>query len=97
MEANEISKGASAVWGNGGRDPPEEVERNFDTTRHVADHNMPVPQRQYSHEETNASVPSQKGLATALPSPSSNFERKAGQAQPLAGSSTGSRLVMMTS
>ena len=51
MEAKEISKGASAVWGNGGRVLPEEIERKFASTQHAADHNMPVPQRQYSHEK----------------------------------------------
>ena len=51
MEAKEVSKGASAVWGTGDRVPPQEIERKFATTQHVADHNMPVPQRPYSAEE----------------------------------------------
>ena len=51
MEAKEISKGASAVWGTGDRVPPQEIEHKFATTQHAADHNMPVPQRSYSTEE----------------------------------------------
>ena len=51
MGAKEISKGASAVWGTRDRVPPQEIEQQFATAQHVADHNMPVRQRAYSLEE----------------------------------------------
>ena len=51
MEANEISKAASAVWGNGGRALPGEIERKYDSAQCEPAHKVPAPQIPYSHEE----------------------------------------------
>ena len=50
MDAKEVSKAATAVWGTGSRVPASEVETKFRSTQHLPDQHMPISSRGHTGE-----------------------------------------------